>query len=215
MPIPRHTSDEIPHRPLLRDVAEQRIRNAILDGTFRPGEALHDRELQDWLGVSRTPIRDALNELARAGLVEMEANRFTRVVRPLPEETPEAMHTLGVLLGGIIRLALPRLSAEEHADVLHRFERTGALYAAGELRSAREEVYALWTVLAELARNRHLLRVFRDSFAGLFFRLPVDHFAQTVDRAQVLEHQRALVEAVADRAPVAAEQAVRAIYCNA
>lgn len=42
-----------------------------MDGTLEPGERLNDEDLIAWLGVSRTPIREALSQLARAGLVEM------------------------------------------------------------------------------------------------------------------------------------------------
>ena len=67
MPIP---AGETPvYRALLRDEVFARLRDAIVDGTFRPGEQLRDLELADWLGVSRTPVREALLRLADAGLV--------------------------------------------------------------------------------------------------------------------------------------------------
>jgi len=52
---------------------------AILDGALEPGEILHDDQLSAWLGASRTPIREALARLAAVGLVESEANKYTRV----------------------------------------------------------------------------------------------------------------------------------------
>lgn len=58
------------------------LRDAVLDGTLEPGERLHDDELVAWLGVSRTPIRSALDRLCDAGLVELSANRYTRVREP-------------------------------------------------------------------------------------------------------------------------------------
>ena len=73
MPIP--TSPPAAERQLLRDTVRTRIRDAILDGTLEPGERLHDDELITWLQVSRTPIREALSDLVRAGLVEMAPNR--------------------------------------------------------------------------------------------------------------------------------------------
>ncbi|KQR64583.1 hypothetical protein ASF89_08855 [Frigoribacterium sp. Leaf172] len=52
---------------------------AIVDGTLEPGERLNDDELCKWLGVSRTPVREAIAQLNTYGLVEIEANRYTRV----------------------------------------------------------------------------------------------------------------------------------------
>ncbi len=69
-------------RALLRDDVHARLRDAIVDGTLAPGEQLRDVELAERLGVSRTPVREALLELARAGLVTATPGRST-VVAPL------------------------------------------------------------------------------------------------------------------------------------
>ena len=66
MPIPTEVR---PPRPLLRDDVLERMRDAIVDGTLTPGEQVRDADLATWLGVSRTPVREALLELGRAGLV--------------------------------------------------------------------------------------------------------------------------------------------------
>ena len=51
----------------------------IVDGTLGPGERVRDKELAEALGVSRTPVREALQRLEDAGLVETSASRWTRV----------------------------------------------------------------------------------------------------------------------------------------
>ncbi|UBQ02568.1 GntR family transcriptional regulator [Curtobacterium sp. TXMA1] len=78
MPVPKPKVAAQP-RQLLRDVVYQQLRTAILKGTLEPGERLNDDELTAWLGVSRTPVREAIARLASEGLVEMAANRYTRV----------------------------------------------------------------------------------------------------------------------------------------
>ena len=77
MPIP--TSGPVVDRSLLRDDVYRRLRDAIVDGTFLPGEQLKDGELAEWLGVSRTPVREALLRLAASGLVVTLPGRSTRV----------------------------------------------------------------------------------------------------------------------------------------
>ena len=84
MPMP---TDHVA-RVSLSDEAYVRIEAAIMDGTLEPAERLRDADLVEWLGISRTPIRHALDRLAEQGLVEMERNRFTRVA---------AFDTVGVL----------------------------------------------------------------------------------------------------------------------
>lgn len=78
MPIPTANTEAGPRR-LLRDVVFEKMLAAIVDGTLEPGERLNDDELVKWLGVSRTPVREAIAQLHTYGLVEIEANRYTRV----------------------------------------------------------------------------------------------------------------------------------------
>lgn len=75
MPLP---TDHI-SRVSLAQEAYSRLETAIMEGVLEPGERLRDPDLAEWLGISRTPIRHALERLAEQGLVEMEQNRYTRV----------------------------------------------------------------------------------------------------------------------------------------
>lgn len=86
MPIPTSETDSGPRR-LLRDIVFDKMLAAIVDGTLEPGERLNDDDLVKWLGVSRTPVREAIAQLHTYGLVEIEANRYTRVA-----ERDEAVH---------------------------------------------------------------------------------------------------------------------------
>ena len=65
----------------LRDVVLERLRNAIFDGTFKPGERLVERVLCEQLGVSRTVVRETLRYLDAEGLVEHQPNVGPRVSR--------------------------------------------------------------------------------------------------------------------------------------
>lgn len=69
------------HRPSsLTDQAVESIRVAIISGDLVPGELYTATELGNQLNVSRTPIREALQELARRGLVQIERNRGVRIL---------------------------------------------------------------------------------------------------------------------------------------
>lgn len=78
MPVPKPV-ETAPARTLLREVVYAKMLDAIQDGTLEPGERLNDDQLTAWLGVSRTPVREAIARLESEGLVEMAANRYTRV----------------------------------------------------------------------------------------------------------------------------------------
>jgi DNA-binding GntR family transcriptional regulator len=100
MPIPQHSAGV--DRSLLRDDVFRRLRDAIVDGTFLPGEQLKDADLADWLGVSRTPVREALLRLGTSGLVIAKPGRSTTVSTLDPKairdarDVVAAMHVLAV-----------------------------------------------------------------------------------------------------------------------
>jgi len=122
---------------------------AIADGTLEPGDRLLDDELERWLGVSRTPIRQAIAELHTYGLVEIAANRFTKVATRDEAVYAEAKQFLAGLHALAREWSASRLDASTRESVLaslaaartqlaaHSFEGPGALLdAQGELAKA-------------------------------------------------------------------------------
>ncbi|MET4002188.1 DNA-binding GntR family transcriptional regulator [Arthrobacter sp. UYCu511] len=115
--MPTPPPQGIHKRSLLRNDVYDSIRDAIVNGTFAPGERLRDPELEAWLGVSRTPIREALLRLERAGLIIAQPGRAT-IVAPLDaastvnaQQVVAAMHELAA------RLAVPLLSEQDLATM--------------------------------------------------------------------------------------------------
>lgn len=78
-----------PIPPSLTERAIEAIREAIREGTLVPGELYSVYSLAENLGVSRSPVRDALLRLAGTGIVRFERNRGFRVIMPGPEELVE------------------------------------------------------------------------------------------------------------------------------
>ena len=77
MPLPQ--ANHPPRRALLRDDVHTRLRDPIVDGTLLPGEQLRDQELAAWLGVSRTPVREALQRLGKPASWSRPPGRSTTV----------------------------------------------------------------------------------------------------------------------------------------
>src|SRR5688500_13722843 len=88
MPIP--VAENPLRTSLLRDAVHDRLRDAIVDGTLAPGEVVRDTELATWLGVSRTPVREALLRLGETGLVRSAPGRSTVVAEIDLAEVREA-----------------------------------------------------------------------------------------------------------------------------
>jgi DNA-binding GntR family transcriptional regulator len=88
-------------RPGLHGQAADALRRSIIRGELAPGATLVESDLCKELGVSRTPLREALKLLAAEGLVELRPNRSPRIREMLPDETRELFEAIG----GIERLA--------------------------------------------------------------------------------------------------------------
>lgn len=95
---------------ILSDEVYARIGAAILDGTLPAGARLRDVELAEQLGVSRTPVREALQRLERFGLVEVAVGRYTRVSEPSDRLREETGEFTAYFMGNALRIALQRCS---------------------------------------------------------------------------------------------------------
>jgi DNA-binding GntR family transcriptional regulator len=97
------------------DRVAQQIRNAILAGELKPGQPLMERDLAEQLGLSKTPIREALKLLSRSGLVVSSAYKGS-LVRVVDAAMARSIFDVRVLLEPeAVRLAVPRLTAEHLA----------------------------------------------------------------------------------------------------
>lgn len=112
MPIPTTPSPTLCRR-LHRDEVFELVLEAIVSGQLGEGERLHDTDLEDWLGVSRTPIRMALARLEDLSLVETVPKRYTRVSTARPWLVRPLLSTLCSLAD----LALAEAIADDAARV--------------------------------------------------------------------------------------------------
>ena len=117
MPIPTLTDQPPAPRRLLRDVVYDKMFDAIIDGTLEFGERLNDDQLVAWLGVSRTPVREAIAKLADQALVDIEANRYTRIVAPTFAEFTDTVETGYQVWALVAERGVPALTKEQRKEV--------------------------------------------------------------------------------------------------
>lgn len=128
MPIPTPTVAPEPRR-LLRDVVFDKMLTAISDGTLELGERLNDDDLVAWLGVSRTPVREAIAKLADYGLVEIEANRYTRIIQPTEAEIEDTIRSSTELRALIARRAVRVMTAAQRKEYAKLSKEVRATFA--------------------------------------------------------------------------------------
>lgn len=108
--------DERRQPSALVDEAYSALGEAIVDGRLRPGDRLRDVELAAHMGISRTPVREALQRLAAIRLVEIAPHRFTRVTAPSDKEIADMQDYTVHMIAMTMHLALPRCSDEDIAE---------------------------------------------------------------------------------------------------
>ncbi|MEE4790889.1 GntR family transcriptional regulator [Pseudomonas alliivorans] len=107
--------NEQPAANVARAVIEEKLRNAIIDGSLPSGTALRQQELATLFGVSRMPVREALRQLEAQSLLRVETHKGA-VVAPLITEDAVDAYSLRILLESeALRLSIPYLTAEDLA----------------------------------------------------------------------------------------------------
>jgi DNA-binding GntR family transcriptional regulator len=189
MPVPADKAAL--ERDLLRDRAYTTLRNAIVDGTLAPGERLRDQELTEWLGLSRTPVREALSRLEQDGLVETAPQRFTRV-SPLDRRAARdafpivaAIHALAAELG------VPHLTAADLEAMSNANARFAQALKDDDVSAALDADDAFHAVLLIASANVELVRTL-DRLMPRLRRLERLRFGSLAGRASVRQHDAIL-----------------------
>lgn len=108
------------------DLAYERIRSMVIEGEIPPGARLGQVELAEQLGISRTPIREALRRLTGEGLAEFVPNRGFRAASPGLDAVLHRLEVRSLLEPGIARLAAARRSHDDLIRLQDSIEREEA-----------------------------------------------------------------------------------------
>lgn len=151
MPIP--SAESAITRSLLRDDVFRRLRDGIVDGSFAPGEQLRDGELAAWLGVSRTPVREALLRLADVGLVVTSPGRSTVVSDLDVDRVREVRDVVAGMHAVAVRQAVERLTAADLEEMRAAHDDFAAAVRRGDLDAAHEADRRLHGIPVRVAGN--------------------------------------------------------------
>ncbi len=181
---------------------------AVHTGTLLPGERISDAELAERLGVSRTPVREALLRLREIGIVEASASRFTRIADVTPLQTTQAFTVwlvlYGALLDEVIRTAPPSVVESLEAD--HAEFTANAAEPAPSAQRLATANFWFYQRLVDISANPALQRAITSVVHVV--RLGGVHLPAYVDVPQLATAQKLLIGAVRDRDVTAAKHAM-------
>ena len=186
--------------------AYEMLREAIINGIFDPGESLTEERLTTHLGMSRTPVREALVRLTTEGLVRMVDNKGAFVREITPVDVAEILQLRSLLEGFAARSCVVDIDTEA----------VGELKASLELIEPKEEHFELMAdlgirlhrVVFDSAGNRRLTRIVEMLTSQILWtRSLAEKIPGRMARSQ--EEHLALAEALCRRDPAGSEECMR------
>lgn len=205
MPIPLQHA--VHKRSLLRDDVYESLRDAIIDGTLAPGERLRDTELVEWLGTSRTPIREALLRLERAGLVTTQPGRATLVAPFDPVATTHVQQVVAAMHELAARIAIPRVTDKDIQKMQTAATNFKAALDSADVLAALEADDDFHRVFVDASGN-DVIREVLEQHTPILRRVERARFSSQAARESIAHHER-IIEFARDRDIEAAASVVR------
>ena len=199
-------SSEILHKRSLADEVYGYLSDKIIAGRYSAGDWLRQEDISTQLGVSQTPVREALDRLVASGLAERVPYRGVRVPLLEAKEIVDAFFLRLILETTGARLAASILLPEEVQELADLVEKTAALVTLEDMSTLRQLNKEFHTQLVEAARSPLLTKLYEittNSFPDwmlyeYMFRHP--ELLQTSLHREYLEH-RAIVDALVAKDP--------------
>jgi len=146
----------------LRSQVLRAVEDLVVYGTLSPGEHLVESALAERLGVSRQPVREALQTLSAAGFIELRAGRGAFVSRPTPREVQETFHVRALLEADTAAVAAKKISDQTLDDLAQIVERGRSLASGGDSRALLELNASFHNVITAAGGNRVSQRFLDD-----------------------------------------------------
>lgn len=192
----------------LADTVYALLAQAIVDGRLAPGERVRDVQIAELYGISRTPVREAIQRLERQGMVEVSAHRYTRVTTPDETSRDEALEYIGQLAGVALRLAVRRADDETLAALISDLDEIIAAAESDDVPRLTAMYVSFHRRASNAAGNRMLLSSLREIYLPVTWLVGpwTPHPADPVARKDSFTRLR---DAVAARDELEAERIVR------
>jgi DNA-binding GntR family transcriptional regulator len=147
-------------RPRLHDTVVEHLRNLIVEAVLAPATKLNERELCETLGISRTPLREALKVLAAEGLIEISPNRGASVSQLSDTEIWETFELMSGLEAMSGELACERITPLEVAEIMALHYAMLVCKAKNDLPGYYGRNQAIHSKIIEAGRNSVLTQTY-------------------------------------------------------
>ena len=197
----------------LRDVVFQTLRQAILRGELEPGERLMEIHLADRLGVSRTPIREAIRKLELEGLVVMIPRRGAIVASITEKDLKDVLEVRRTLEVMAAEIACDRITPELLEELAEAGEEFRKLKDSDDYTSLAAADVKFHDIIYAATDNQRLISIL-NNLREQMYRYRLEYIKDAEKRQILLVEHESILRAIRSRHVAEAKEAVRAHIDN-
>lgn len=182
----------------LRDVVFMSLREAILKGDLKPGERLLELQLADKLGVSRTPIREAIRMLEQEGLAVTIPRRGAEVAKMTLKDMEDVLEIREALDELAVKIACVKISEEQFDMLIEKKLAFEASTQTREVKKIAEADVSFHDVIYEATGNPKLVSML-NHLREQVYRYRVEYIKNVKNHPVLIAEHEAIVEAIRER----------------
>lgn len=180
----------------LRDVVFNTLRRAILRGELKPGERLMEIQLANKLGVSRTPIREAIRKLELEGLVLMIPRRGAEVAEITEKNLRDVLEVRCALEELAVQLACDRMDEEGLVRLKAAAEKFREVLDSDDITQIAQADVLFHDVIYTATDNKRLIQLL-NNLREQMYRYRIEYLKKKECYPQLIEEHQAVIDAIA------------------
>ncbi|WP_276950727.1 GntR family transcriptional regulator [Acetatifactor muris] len=192
----------------LRDVVFNTLRQAILTGELKPGERLMEIHLADKLGVSRTPVREAIRRLELEGLVTMIPRRGAEVARITEKSMNDVLEVRRAMDALCAELACDRITEEELGALSRACEHFEHCVRAGDAKKIAQADVGLHDIIVRATGNQRLIQLV-NNLSEQMYRYRFEYIKDSSQHETLVKEHRIIYQSIACKDKETAAAAAR------
>ena len=182
----------------LRDVVFNTLRKAILRGELKPGERLMEIQLANKLGVSRTPIREAIRKLELEGLVLMIPRKGAEVAQITEKNMQDVLEVRKALEELSVQLACERITPEQVEEMKMAAEDFRKVLKSGDVTKIAEADVKFHDIIFAATNNQRLITLL-NNLREQIYRYRVEYLKDEKNYPRLIEEHRQIMQGLKER----------------
>ena len=182
----------------LRDVVFNTLRRAILRGELKPGERLMEIQLANKLGVSRTPIREAIRKLELEGLVLMIPRKGAEVAEITEKNLRDVLEVRCALEELAVQLACDRIDADGLKELRAAADTCRRVLDSDDITQIAQADVDFHDVIFKATDNQRLIQLL-NNLREQMYRYRIEYLKKKECYPQILQEHQEIIESIAGR----------------